>query len=301
MKPSNRGKSNFTEGEKVLCFQGSLIYEAKILKISDADSSTFFVHYTGWKKKYDEWVPELHVLKFTDENLERQKCLSDQQKILGKIRRAPPFFLGDKKRDGAAKERDHWRPEMLKKGKIGKSNGLLSGPTGNTRGLTRREAALSKVDSNPLSRVSVVSCSADDECKKLKLSKDSGVKQNRKRSLQPTKEDEEQWLNIVEVEIPLPATLKTMLYRDWELVNKEHMEIKLSLTYWIHGISMKLPRPVIRTKIGQLLAYTSLDQGCMESYVSSMRELLEYLAANFEKLGGFNCSSAPELYIARNA
>lgn len=43
----------FSEGEKVLCFQGPLIYEAKCLKsvVTEGKQSKYYVHYSGWNKK----------------------------------------------------------------------------------------------------------------------------------------------------------------------------------------------------------------------------------------------------------
>lgn len=54
----------FLENEKILAFHGPLIYEAKILKVSEtkdaktAGSGTprYFIHYHGWNKNWDEWV-----------------------------------------------------------------------------------------------------------------------------------------------------------------------------------------------------------------------------------------------------
>ena len=35
--------------------------------------SRYFIHYKGWNKNWDEWVPEARMLKFTDDNVEHQK------------------------------------------------------------------------------------------------------------------------------------------------------------------------------------------------------------------------------------
>ena len=49
--------TRFVEGEKVLCFHGPLIYEAKIQKVEFKDDQTkYFIHYMGWNKNWDEWV-----------------------------------------------------------------------------------------------------------------------------------------------------------------------------------------------------------------------------------------------------
>lgn len=42
-----------TEGEKVLCFHGPLIYEAKALKsqLNKDKTVKYLIHYAGWSKK----------------------------------------------------------------------------------------------------------------------------------------------------------------------------------------------------------------------------------------------------------
>ena len=45
----------------------------------------YFIHYKGWNKNWDEWVPEARMLKFTDENVEHQKvslCFSRRNLLL---------------------------------------------------------------------------------------------------------------------------------------------------------------------------------------------------------------------------
>ncbi|KAI8129283.1 putative NuA4 complex subunit EAF3 [Lucilia cuprina] len=73
-------KYKFAEGEKVLCFHGPLIYEAKALKSTTTKDKQlkYFVHYAGWNKNWDEWVPEHRVLKYNETNLQRQKELQKE-------------------------------------------------------------------------------------------------------------------------------------------------------------------------------------------------------------------------------
>ncbi len=47
----------FSESEKILCFHGPLIYEAKINKAEVKNGTAkYFIHYQGWNRKWDEWV-----------------------------------------------------------------------------------------------------------------------------------------------------------------------------------------------------------------------------------------------------
>ncbi|KAI8097456.1 MRG-domain-containing protein [Halteromyces radiatus] len=73
--------STFTydQDEKVLCFHGPLIYEAKILdRTIQHDDPTmkgplYYVHYKGWNKKWDEWVDDTRILSWNEENLALQQ------------------------------------------------------------------------------------------------------------------------------------------------------------------------------------------------------------------------------------
>lgn len=85
----SRASMQYQQDEKVLCFHGPLMYQAKILMAEDwkgtenqhgAVGPHYFVHYQGWKKTWDEWVPDSRLLKYTEENLARQKALVDAHK-----------------------------------------------------------------------------------------------------------------------------------------------------------------------------------------------------------------------------
>ncbi|KAI8074909.1 MRG-domain-containing protein [Gongronella butleri] len=70
----------YNEQDKVLCFHGPLIYEAKILKRTvDTDepepSALYRVHYQGWHKRYDEWVDDTRLHPITEETLALQRRL----------------------------------------------------------------------------------------------------------------------------------------------------------------------------------------------------------------------------------
>ncbi|XP_078313802.1 mortality factor 4-like protein 1 isoform X2 [Crassostrea virginica] len=69
-------KMKFQEGEKVLCFHGPLLYEAKCVKFEVRDKvNQYFIHYNGWNKNWDEWVPESRVLKHNETSIQKQKEL----------------------------------------------------------------------------------------------------------------------------------------------------------------------------------------------------------------------------------
>ncbi|KAH9458020.1 hypothetical protein Pst134EB_010323 [Puccinia striiformis f. sp. tritici] len=80
----------FSENERVLCYHGPLLYEAKVLKVKESATeeprevgkgSQYWVHYKGWKQKWDEWVNESRLLKLNEENLRLQRDLNETQRV----------------------------------------------------------------------------------------------------------------------------------------------------------------------------------------------------------------------------
>ncbi|KZT01680.1 MRG-domain-containing protein [Laetiporus sulphureus 93-53] len=77
----------FVPNERVLCYHGPLVYEAKVLKMEHWDEAStklgsvgphYFVHYKGWKQTWDEWVQPSRLLKFNETNIALQKALQAQ-------------------------------------------------------------------------------------------------------------------------------------------------------------------------------------------------------------------------------
>ncbi|KAF8638128.1 hypothetical protein AX17_002427 [Amanita inopinata Kibby_2008] len=83
---------SYAVGERVLCYHGPLIYEAKILKTDNFTELTtttgllgphYFVHYKGWKQTWDEWVPLSRLLTYNEENINKQKALQQSAAASG--------------------------------------------------------------------------------------------------------------------------------------------------------------------------------------------------------------------------
>lgn len=71
----------FSREESVLCFHGPLLYRARILDVEHSGSSaSYFVHYLGWKSKWNEWVEGDRIKPISDETLLLQKSLKDQHR-----------------------------------------------------------------------------------------------------------------------------------------------------------------------------------------------------------------------------
>ncbi|KAI9310955.1 MRG-domain-containing protein [Dichotomocladium elegans] len=98
-------KLQYAVDERVLCFHGPLIYEAKILDREwfvdheELKGPCYLVHYKGWKNTWDEWVPETRVLRWNDINLETQQKLKNMYSQIGKKRRRGSISSSDKDED----------------------------------------------------------------------------------------------------------------------------------------------------------------------------------------------------------
>jgi len=63
--------SPFAYGEKVYCDLGEIVYEGKVER-RRAHNSSYLVHYLGWNKTWDEWLPEDKLFKMEDVDILKQ-------------------------------------------------------------------------------------------------------------------------------------------------------------------------------------------------------------------------------------
>ncbi|KAI6085617.1 MRG-domain-containing protein [Hypoxylon rubiginosum] len=86
MAPSRQNQAPpFAKNEEILCFHGDVMYEAKILEVSNKpgqkqEEITYRVHYKGWKASWDDWVPQDRMRKYTEENKQLARQLAEQAK-----------------------------------------------------------------------------------------------------------------------------------------------------------------------------------------------------------------------------
>ncbi|CAN8022657.1 unnamed protein product, partial [Ixodes persulcatus] len=64
------------------------IYEAKVLRIEEeAGDKKFYVHYTGWNMRYDEWVRKNRIVEnVTDKTARRKRLQKERQGAEGSVR-----------------------------------------------------------------------------------------------------------------------------------------------------------------------------------------------------------------------
>ncbi|CAG8832203.1 39158_t:CDS:10, partial [Gigaspora margarita] len=222
-------KLNFSQDELILCFHGPLLYEAKILKAEnwgpdDSESGEtgphYFVHYKGWKKTWDEWVPEERVVKYNDANLARQRQLKDT--------------YTNKKKKSANKERQNTPQEPLR---------LMQARTNNFE--QNRQKIVNRGQQKSSSPEQIESPNSDEssikqedeemlDIKDEHLEPDNDVQENqsqqrtkKRKSIDEDEDDEEEFMNRLEIKISLPESLKCRLIDDWENITRNHALLKL--------------------------------------------------------------------------
>ncbi|XP_002120071.2 mortality factor 4-like protein 1 [Ciona intestinalis] len=173
----------FSEGEKVLCFQGPLVYEAKCLKLeaSEDETASYFVHYNGWNKHWDEWVPESRVMKYNETNLQKQKDLLKQ--------------FGKEKSRGSSDGRE--RPK--------RSKSVKEKP---------------KVEKEPENKPEVRRTSVDLSVTSNPTNQEPKRKKARVESVEE-KEEVEIVHEMFDTSLNIPHELGVMLADDWDLINHQ--------------------------------------------------------------------------------
>lgn len=153
----------------------------------------YFVHYQGWKKTWDEWVPEERLLKHTEENVARQKALVDAQKAEAAAAAAVAAAHAAEQTNARSKKEESRKAAAAAAATATSASGSATGSSTNSSGATSGAT--------------------------------SGSGRGSKRSRDASDADEHE--RRPEIHLTIPESLKAQLVDDWENVTRKEQLVPL--------------------------------------------------------------------------
>jgi len=213
----------FSADEKVLCFHGPLLYEAKILKHKkESGSYNYFVHYQGWNRNWDEWVAESRIMKQVAENFEKQKKLLATHMAQTKAKKQ--------------KQKAEKAGKKSKGGSDSGSNSRASTPVSDRpslrpgkRSLADDEISTSSKDEESSNPTTTTPVTTKEGASTRKKRKEEAVEESVDTILSDDIIDNKYCIDI-------PEELKYVLVNDWDLVVHQKQLFKLPAKVTVNNI-----------------------------------------------------------------
>lgn len=217
--PNSGPHPDFKTNERVLCYHGPLIYEAKVLKsqmmeepsqITGLPGMHYFVHYKGWKQTWDEWVAAFRLLKHDEAGLALQKELQEKTK-----------------REAAASTSSH-----------------AAGGTSNPAHTASTTSKAPKAGSAGHTSASV----AAGGSRAGGARKDTVASHGASRGTKRARDEDDYSSKKMEMKLNIPEHLKQRLVDDWENVTKNSMIVKVPKTPTAKDVLNEFGEWVLQTK-----------------------------------------------------
>ncbi|CAL8072022.1 unnamed protein product [Calicophoron daubneyi] len=255
MSASTDLKPKYEPGEKLLCFHGPLLYEAKCLDVKvKEDGVMYFVHYQGWNKNWDEWVADNRMFKFNEEGLKKQKELEQQIKSGKKVKvlrksdlkkqsYPPPEIMRDIEQT--------LRPIEVKQeseSPKSKSKPPATSPPAPTPPSTHNTQEI-KPEQHPVTTAEIKDQTKDLEVpgkpasvpeESAPVSHPTPVSARRRKGRPVTSEgameNDEGFLQKPQLKVEMPDSLKAWLVDDWDLITRQARLYELPASYPISSV-----------------------------------------------------------------
>ncbi|KAK2563260.1 Mortality factor 4-like protein 1 [Acropora cervicornis] len=299
-------KLKFGEGERILCYHGPLIYEAKCMKGQLKDKVTkYLIHYNGWNKNWDEWVPENRVLKFNEANLQKQRELREQNLKSKKSRkRTDKIAQGESDKSNLKRVSEAAAevtvPARKKRSRI-------------TNAVENEENFISRVDVKiaipddlkqwliddwdlitrqkqlvPIPRKKNITEILDEYIKSRAANPDDGLKPG---VVQEVADGIQEYFNVM-LGTQLLYKFERTQYGD---VLVDHPNLPMSHLYGAEHLLR------LFVKLGNALSFSSLDEKSVNFVVTHIQDFLEYMSRNADSLFSTDYETATPEYIRRAA
>ncbi|VDP38256.1 unnamed protein product [Schistosoma mattheei] len=199
-------KPKYEPGEKLLCFHGPLMYEAKCLDVKvKEDGVMYFVHYQGWNKKRSGKVKVLRKSDLKSQSLPPPEVLKDVERTLkpGHLKQGCTFWVTSL---------TVLIEEESPKAKQSKSNSEADQKPSTPVTTEVKESEDVKAPSKPPEESSGVFNITTVSSRRRKSRATSGIK---------SIENDDSLLSKPQLMVSIPPSLKAWLVDDWDLITRQ--------------------------------------------------------------------------------
>lgn len=255
----------FEVGELVLCSHATGIFDARVLDVTPSSAGpVYLVHYLGWKKAWDEHVPERRLRRRTKENLAEKERVAAE---IARTRRPVPKRKSAPAPAPSDDDADNARTASRARATAARKKLAADGRAVPTAERSRA-APVAKAAANELG--------ADDEhgADAAALGMDGGGAANGADTAADTAavDDPAAGGERAELLVQIPQPLKIRLVTDWEAITREHKLVPLPRTPSVSQILDEFCQAKARRSSHERL-YAEIRAG-VSAYFNQVRRVL---------------------------